>query len=132
MIGKTILEGNRTSSKRNLYIKGIIVLALMAVSAIAILAMLQIATPVQTNQTAENQNQAPVKVPVQVDPNTPVALPNAKIGVMTTGYDSSTAVNPSDSISVMVGLNYQHQDQLNTFLQEVQDPLSPLYHKFLS
>ena len=81
----------------------------MAVSAIAILAMLQIARPAQTNQTGENQNQSPVKVPVQVDPNTPVALQNAKIGVMTSGFDSSTAVNPSDSISVMVGLNYRNQ-----------------------
>ena len=130
MIGKTILEGNGTSSKRNLYIKGIIVLVLMAVSAIAILAMLQVAQPAQTTQT--NQNQIHVKVPVQVDPNTPVALPNAKIGVMTTGYDSATDVVPTQDISVMVGLNYQNQAQLNTFLQQVQDPLSPLYHKFMS
>lgn len=65
-------------------------------------------------------------------------------GMQETNYIASAAsgvpvsINPSGNtnghahIFVLLSLNYRNEAELGTFLSELQDPASPLYHKYLT
>ena len=125
MINKSnpsIFEG---LSVKDSYLKAVFVTLLMIASAFTIILMVHAAVPSTTTVSQSTS-------PTQNVRNNVVYLPDAKVGVMTGDYDSAVAVNPAAQVSIMVGLNYQHQAQLNKFLSDVQDPTSSQYHHYLT
>lgn len=64
--------------------------------------------------------------------NKNVFLQDKTDGVYGIHQNNSMMVNESSVISVMVTLKYQNQNQLNTFLADIQNPKSSLYHQYLT
>ncbi len=58
-------------------------------------------------------------------------VPNIFTGVVS-GIPSSGAINENTHLTVMVTLKYRNQQALNTFLGDLQNQNSPMYHKFLT
>ena len=52
--------------------------------------------------------------------------------VLTSGYTSAIAVNPTMQLTVLVGLKYNQPTLLNTYLSDVQNPSSSVYHQYMS
>lgn len=75
--------------------------------------------------------------PLSTSPNVPVdpsntVIPDSITGVITNGYTDAVPVNPDQQLLVMVSLNFNNQQELNTYLTAVQNPLSPQFHQFLT
>lgn len=122
---KNILQHNYGITIKNDYFKALFVVMLMIASAFTILVMLHASVPVTNNSSTPV-----VSTPVAL--NEPIRLSDSIDGVMTGSFDSATPVNPDIQVSIMVGLSYQNQAQLNQFLSAVQNPSSSLYHHYLS
>ncbi len=59
-------------------------------------------------------------------------LPAGVGGMMPAAIQGSHSINANKQLSVVVSLGYRNQGELNSFLSEVQNPNSPLYHHYLT
>jgi hypothetical protein len=125
MLNKTISLKTETLKANELYLKALVIVVLMVASTFTMLALIQLATT--TTSTVNINDSTNSKGPNQL-----VKLPISATGVVSAENEISQAVNPNDVASIMVSLQYQHQAQLNSFLDDVQNPLSSQYHQFLS
>lgn len=56
----------------------------------------------------------------------------ASVGAVSALSGQVQRVDPGMSLHVMVSLSYRNQNQLSSFLSDVQNQYSPLYHKYLT
>ncbi len=65
-------------------------------------------------------------------PEKPLFIPLAQSGVVMSGFQAVSSVDSSLPMNVLVTLGFNHQALLNLTLNQLQDPSSPIYHKYLS
>ena len=108
----------------NVKLKAILLAIGMVIAALSVVIMLQMATPANTMVTSQSTSPS-------VN-NRLFAIPNDLAGVVSNGYTSMEEATPSMNLAVMLSLKYQNQQQLSSFLVDVQNPTSPYYHHYLT
>ena len=63
--------------------------------------------------------------------NITVKIPDNVDGVINASNLNKISINSMEKISIMVTLKYHNQNQLNDYLEQVQNPNSSLYHQYL-
>ena len=61
-----------------------------------------------------------------------VKLLDSTTGVMKGHFDNNSKVDPKEEISLLINLFFQHENDLNKFLQNVQDISSNQYHNYIT
>ena len=65
-------------------------------------------------------------------PNEPLFIPVEESGVVMSGFQAMTQVNPTLPMNVLVTLGFNHKGLLSLTLNQLQDPFSHIYHNYLS
>ncbi len=109
----------------NRYLYAILATLIMVLAIPALLVMLS--NPVATNTTTISNSQT-----TSTSTTNKGLISDAVGEVVQSGYTSAVAVNPAMQLTVLVALQFSHPTQFNTYLTEVQNPSSPMYHHYMS
>ncbi len=67
-----------------------------------------------------------------VSKSSPMYLIPEKVSGVVTGPQPVAGVNTNEKTNVLVTLQYRNSQELNTFLSDLQNPSSPMYHKYMT